>query len=401
MLNYPSAYDRVGGVEIATILQLVLMIVLASTMLVLIYCADQNNENSYHDVLLTMCGKRSQQISAASIMLTCYGVSITFLIIIGDQFDRIFASHLTECAWYIDRRFTISVTSTFLILPMCYFQRLDFLKWSGTLGVLSMFYVVFLNVYQYFVLTVSEELKHQPSTSTGLSMIAIMPVFCFAYQCHEVVVPVYGCMRPEDKNMKSFGKATALTLFILFVVYCTAGTFGYLTFGSSVSSDIMQNYDARDYLVMIGILALIVKMITTYPPMIVCGRGALDGLYMEFARLTAEQVILNETKRRVVITTIWFFSSLAIAIFTPNIGVVIGLLGSLASVNVFIFPSFCLIALANQKRDSISRSLRYFLYLFSVTLIALGIFSFIVVMIQVYEDVKLSSNGPEHAVLCK
>lgn len=401
VLNYPAAYDRIGGVLIATVLQLALIVVLAATMYVLIYCADQNNDGSYHDVLLTMCGKRSQQISAASIMLTCYGVSITFLIIIGDQYDRIFVSHLTECVWYIDRRFTITVTAICLILPMCYFQRLDFLKYAGTLGVFSMFYVVFLNIYQYCVLEVSEEKKNQPSTATGISMIAIVPVFCFAYQCHEVVVPVYACMQEKERNMRSFAKTTALTLFILFVLYCTAGTFGYLTFGSSVSSDIMQNYDANDPLVMIGILALVVKMITTYPPMIVCGRGAFDGLYAEFAKLPAEEFIAGESRRRVVITTIWFFSSLAVAIFTPNIGVVIELLGSLASVNVFIFPSFCLIAVANQKRDQLSRFWRIFFYVFSVTLIFLGVVTFAIVLLQVYEDLKISANGPTHDVLCK
>ena len=72
--------------------------------------------------------------------------------------------------------------------------------------------------------------------------------------------------------MKSFSKVTVGTMGILCFLYCTAGTFGYLTFGTRVSPDIMQLYDAKDPLVMIGILALIVKMITTYPPMIVCGR---------------------------------------------------------------------------------------------------------------------------------
>lgn len=84
------------------------------------------------------------------------------------------------------------------------------------------------------------------------------------------MVPVYACM--EDRSMKSFGKVTALAIGILFVLYCTAGTYGYMTFGSRVSPDIMQLYDAKDPLVLIGIIALVVKMITTYPPMIVCGR---------------------------------------------------------------------------------------------------------------------------------
>lgn len=62
--------------------------ILASTMFILVYSSDINKDCTYHDVLLSMCGKRSQQLSALSIMLTCFGICITFLIIIGDQYDR-------------------------------------------------------------------------------------------------------------------------------------------------------------------------------------------------------------------------------------------------------------------------------------------------------------------------
>jgi sodium-coupled neutral amino acid transporter 7/8 len=284
---------------------------------------------------------------------------------------------------------------------MCYFQRLDFLKYAGTLGVFSMLYVVFLNVYQFFVLEL-DPIKTAPSTAgnSALGLVAVIPVICFAYQCHEIVVPVYACMDEKDRNMKSFGKTTALTLGLLFALYCTAGTFGYLTFGSSVSPDIMQGYDANDPLVVIGIIALVIKMITTYPPMIVCGRGALDGLYAEYFQIPTEQFIAGESKRRFVITTVWFFTSLGIAIFTPNIGVVIEILGSLASVNVFIFPSLCLMAIAKRRQDQLSKFTRYVFNGFAVSLIVMGVVMFGIVMMQVVEDIKGSGNIP-HEVLCK
>lgn len=65
-----------------------MMAILASTMIILVYASDLNKDDTYHDVLLSLCGKRAQQLSAISILLTCYGVCVTFLIIIGDQFDR-------------------------------------------------------------------------------------------------------------------------------------------------------------------------------------------------------------------------------------------------------------------------------------------------------------------------
>jgi sodium-coupled neutral amino acid transporter 7/8 len=261
-----------------------------------------------------------------------------------------------------------------------------------------MFYVVFLNVYEFYKLDI-EAGPIRSSPSSTINVIAVMPVICFAYQCHEIVIPVYSCM--EDRSIKAFSKVTALALGILFVLYCTAGTYGYLTFGSKVSPDIMQLYDAKDPFVIVGIVALVVKMITTYPPMIVCGRGALDGLYAEFRKLSAADFIEGEPMRRFVITSIWFATSLVIAIFTPNIGVVIELLGSLASANVFIFPSLCLIAIVNRPEQKITGPKKILFYAFSITLIVVGLTIFAIVMFQVVIDFQKSGENITHELLCK
>lgn len=56
-------------------------------------------------------------------------------------------------------------------------------------------------------------------------------------------------------------------------------------------------------------------------------RGALDGLYAEFRKLSTEEFIQGEFKRRVTITTIWNVVVLLLAIVTPNITIAIELLG--------------------------------------------------------------------------
>lgn len=90
------------------------------------------------------------------------------------------------------------------------------------------------------------------------------------FQTHEVVIPVYSCMR--ERKLSNFIKATLLAMIILLFLYTITGTFGYITFGSKILPDVMVLYDASDPVVLIGIGALIVKMITTYPPLVLCGR---------------------------------------------------------------------------------------------------------------------------------
>ncbi|GFR07084.1 putative sodium-coupled neutral amino acid transporter 7 [Trichonephila clavata] len=393
VLNYPYAYDKAGGVFFAAFLQIIMMIFLISTMLVLVYSADVNKDNTYHDVLLSLCGRRAQQFAALSILLTCFGICITFLIIIGDQYDRLFLSLVKEefCTrWFYDRRFTISATAIITILPMCYYQRLDFLRYASSLGIFAMLYPVFLTIYEYYKLGVTPgRIKVMPDSA--VQVFVVIPVFSFAYQTHEIVVPVYACMK--NRNIRDFTKATFLAMAMLFFIYCVAGSFGYMTFGSLIAPDIMEQYDGSDPIVLVGMLALVVKMITTYPQLVVCGRGALDGLYAEFAHLTTDQFIKGEFKRRIVVTTLWFMTTLLLAVLAPNIGVVIELLGCLASVNIFIFPGLCLISLS-QRSDQYLEHWKSRAKAFVASLmIMFGTFVFGVVFTKVIMYDLMSNNG--------
>ena len=129
-------------------------------------------------------------------------------------------------------------------------------------------------------------------------------------------------------------------------------------------------------------------------------RGAIDGLYAEFFKLPAEEFIRTEKKRRIIITTFWFFSSLFFAIYTPNIGVIIELLGSLASANVFMFPRLCLIKITQRKDQKLSSFYKVIFYIFSIFLILSGILTFGIVLYQVYEDL-VTEKLPTQEVLCK
>lgn len=52
----------------------------------------------------------------------------------------------------------------------------------------------------------------------------------------------------------------------------------------------------------------------------------------------AANVDIMERRRRIITTLVWFIVTLLIALFIPDIGVVISLLGGLAAVFIFVFP---------------------------------------------------------------
>ncbi len=67
-------------------------------------------------------------------------------------------------------------------------------------------------------------------------------------------------------------------------------------------------------------------------------RTAIDSLSKETEELTIATDTRQSTKRRILIVGLWFFSTLVVAVFLPNISIAIHYLGALAASFIFIFP---------------------------------------------------------------
>ncbi|XP_076358296.1 sodium-coupled neutral amino acid transporter 7-like [Tachypleus tridentatus] len=175
--------------------------------------------------------------------------------------------------------------------------------------------------------------------------------------------------------------------------YTVAATFGYLTFGSLVTSDILESYDANDPVVLVGIVALAAKTHTTYPILLFCGRTAIDDIYIQARGLPAELAARGERKRRIMTALVWFITTLTLAAVTPNIGVVIQLLGSLAAVFIFVFPGLCLLQETLRKDPSIILLRNKFFVFISGVFLALGMGTFGLVLTQsIAEDINNPSE---------
>ena len=61
-------------------------------------------------------------------------------------------------------------------------------------------------------------------------------------------------------------------------------------------------------------------------------------LWVDIRKMTLHQIEDTERIRRIVVTIAWFILTLVLAVFIPNIGVVIQILGAFAAVFIFIFP---------------------------------------------------------------
>lgn len=67
-------------------------------------------------------------------------------------------------------------------------------------------------------------------------------------------------------------------------------------------------------------------------------RAVIEGLWLRFQGEQVEVCVRREQRRRILQTLVWFVVTLVLALFIPDIGRVISLIGGLAACFIFVFP---------------------------------------------------------------
>ncbi|XP_032677420.1 putative sodium-coupled neutral amino acid transporter 7 isoform X2 [Odontomachus brunneus] len=372
-------------------MQLGFLVFITTALIILASSSDFVYANTLQDVFAGLCGSKSLMLCGICVALYSFGCCLTFLIIVGDQFDRAFATFygLDYChTWYLSRPFVTAVSCSLFILPLCFFKRLDVLSYASSIGCVTIVYFVCLVIYK----SLTEHPKNVPPMKiwpdSGYEALQLVPIICFAYQSHMTAIPTYACMK--DRRLGKFALCAVISMLICFGAYTIVGIFGYATFGpGGVPSDILQGYDDKSIVLAVAIIAVAVKNFTTYPIVLYCGRDALLGMF---------NVDLNKIGVRVIVTLVWFFSSLVIAILVPDISPMISLLGSLSAIFIFVLPGICLLQSVILKDPQLYLNKDRLMIVFAILLTALGAFACGVVFVEALNDLRKDPSEPHHVV---
>lgn len=223
------------------------------------------------------------------------------------------------------------------------------------------------------------------SAASWTAVFNAMPTICFGFQCHVSCVPVFNSM--IRKEIKPWGFVVTLSMVICLFVYTGTGVCGFLTFGSSVSQDVLISYPSDDVAVAIARAFIVICVITSYPILHFCGRAVIEGLWLRFRGEQVEVCVRRERRRRILQTLVWFVVTLVLALFIPDIGRVISLIGGLAACFIFVFPGLCLMQAKLSETDNRSASW-HGLVVFGIIMVTLGAFIFgLTTTNSIYQDV--------------
>ncbi|XP_036896200.1 putative sodium-coupled neutral amino acid transporter 8 isoform X2 [Sturnira hondurensis] len=357
LLNFPWAFHKAGGLTPAFLVELVSLAFLISGLVILGYAASVSGQTTYQGVVGGLCGPAIGKLCEACFIVNLLMISVAFLKVIGDQLEKLCDFLLPGAPpalppWYVDQRFTLTLLSMLVILPLSAPKEIGFQKFTSFLGTLAACYLALVIVAQYYL--GAQALVREPrpalSPSSWASVFSVFPTICFGFQCHEAAVSIYCSM--GSQSLSHWALVSVLSLLACCLVYSLTGVYGFLTFGTEVSADILMSYPGDDGLIIVARVLFAVSIVTVYPIVLFLGRSVMQDFWRRSCCQACGLRTLADPSGlgvRMLLTVLWVTVTLAMALFLPDLSEIIGIIGGISSFFIFIFPGLCLICAVSTE----------------------------------------------------
>ncbi|XP_049574568.1 putative sodium-coupled neutral amino acid transporter 8 isoform X1 [Syngnathus scovelli] len=386
LLNFPWAFQKAGGVTTAVSVELVSLVFLISGLVILGYASSVSRQKTYQDVVREVCGRAIGQLCEVCFCFNLFMICVAFLVVVQDQLEKLCISLYETVTgsgegeipyhWYTDQRFALFVMCLVIILPLSIPKEIGIQKYTSVLGTLAATYLCVAVIVKYYLMenhTAILTPLHSQGVGSWASMFSVVPTICFGFQCHEACIAIYSSM--ENQKLTHWVVISVISMLFCLLVYTLTGVYGFMTFGREVASDILMSYPGNDVVMIISRLLFGISIITIYPIILLLGRSVILNLMVRIQRRRLGIVTSSfESRCRTLLTVIWITITLLIAMFVPDMGEVISVIGGISAFFIFIFPGLCLVFI--MQNEPVSPRVRLVLTVWGIITIVVGAFIF-------------------------
>lgn len=174
---------------------------------------------------------------------------------------------LETWGYSVPRWFCLTGVTTFGIVPLCMLDHLNSLAPFFIVGSAGIIFTAVSMGIRYcdgsyreggmYYNELPADYKPQFGTENHPWSFAILPFCCMTYEAfvmHYNSARFYTCL--QDRNLSRFAFAVGCSFGLSALTYMGIAVFGFLTFGSGSSEDILSNYNPKDKLIMISRLGV-------------------------------------------------------------------------------------------------------------------------------------------------
>ncbi|QHO03357.1 hypothetical protein HN51_037749 [Arachis hypogaea] len=373
ILSMPYAVSQGGWMSL--ILLLIVATVCWYTGLLLQRCMDAHPLiKSYPDIGEVAFGYKGRTMVAIFMYLELYLVAVEFLILEGDNLEKLFPNMDFKIgSLRIGGKAGFVLLTALAILPTTWLKSLGVLAYISIGGVVASLILIACVVCVGEVDGIGFHQKGELVNWKGLPSAVSLFAFCY---CGHAVFPT---LRNSMKDRTQFYKVLMVCFITSTITYGSMAIIGYKMFGEHVNSQVTLNLPTKKISTKIAIYTTLINPFTKYAVIITPITNAIE-----------ETLPLLYKGRPVVILirTIIVLSTLLVALFIPFFAYVMAFIGAFLSVaGSWIFPCLCYLKM-NKAAQKFGMELVIIIgILFTGSIIALvGTY---ISIIQIIHDIKL------------
>jgi len=320
------------------------------------------NANSYREAWEKSINKETSIIPAASCTFKTVCATLAYSMILADTFQAIFAT----VGFNLSRSNTLLGITSVVLLPLCLLKNLSSLAPFSLLGIVGMVYTAFAMGVRYFGGAYAAPLgAFLPDVAASLQPVfgnvgaagvlspnafILVCMLSTAYMSHFNAPKFYNELK--DNTIERFNILVGSSFAISIATFILMTAFGFLTFGSSSSGLILNNYSNKDTLIGFSRVAVAISLVFSYP---LAFAGFRDGV-LDIAKVPIEKRS-NGLLNKVTVACLSLITGLALAV--KDVSFVLSFGGAtLGNALIYVYPALMFRGAVKKMGDKASTGLK-------------------------------------------
>lgn len=231
----------------------------------------------------SLCQLTYPQLSVifdGAIAIKCFGVGVSYLVVIGDLMPKILESAgVDELSLWMERNVWITLFMVSMVAPLSYLKKLDSLKYTSVVALFSVVYLICLVIAHFFTDVDTERTVTLVGPVSWKLTLSSFPIFVFAYTCHQNMFAIINELKSDEKDGSTTRQANVIirnAIATACASYLVVGILGYLTFGNDVNANIITMYPKNSIASLIGRLCIVIMVSLSFPLQCHPCRGSIN-----------------------------------------------------------------------------------------------------------------------------
>ena len=323
VLNFPYLF-KTYGLTSTILLTSATGLFAATGLYLLILCSQELGRSADLGKLAELSIPWASALVDLSVFMKCFGVATSYMIIAGSLLPSV-----------INTLFDIKVFKPLCLLffvsciaPFCYLKKMDALKYSSFVGLISIIFVIFASIFRFkHDGTVADANINLFSTVPSILWLHGLGKFVFSFTCHQNIFYIFAEL--ENNSLKRMKKLIIITATSAFILYMSFGISNYMMYGETVKDNVLMNYP-EDYLTTLVHFLYVIVMGVSYPLQLSPGKSYLINLIRRIFSWDKESKKIDEFVNNFVMTLLILLTYF-IAVSGVGLGIIFALVGATAS----------------------------------------------------------------------